>query len=295
MLSLTIPQREILEALVTLYNKKKRMIRSKELADYLNKDESSIKSVVSALKALGFVESKSGPEGGYIPTAKGREFLKKPTTIGYEVIQLKINGKPSDISIVEIDFLDLTSVVESKAILRLIGNIYKLKAGDKVKFGPTPSTRLIVEGEVIEKDDLRKEIIIRITTMTSIPREIAKNIMSKNLISFSPNDSLRYVADVLYSRNIRGGPVIEDGKIVGLITTSEIAKALKEGSLDAKVSDYIRKDVHVVNENEDILNVIKKMVSLNVGRLIVIDSEGKTIGIVTRTDILKRIAGLIEL
>jgi len=123
MLSLTIPQREILEALVTLYNKKKRMIRSKELADYLNKDESSIKSVVSALKALGFVESKSGPEGGYIPTAKGREFLKKPTTIGYEVIQLKINGKPSDISIVESDFLDLTSVVESKAILRLIGNI----------------------------------------------------------------------------------------------------------------------------------------------------------------------------
>jgi len=164
-----------------------------------------------------------------------------------------------------------------------------------VKFGPTPSTRLIVEGEVIEKDDLRKEIIIRITTMTSIPREIAKNIMSKNLISFSLNDSLRYVADVLYSRNIRGGPVIEDGKIVGLITTSEIAKALKEGSLDAKVSDYIRKDVHVVNENEDILNVIKKMVSLNVGRLIVIDSEGKTIGIVTRTDILKRFAGLIEL
>jgi len=71
-----------------------------------------------------------------------------------------------------------------------------------VKFDPTPLTRLIVEGEVIEKDDLRKEIIIRITTMTSIPREIAKNIMSKNLISSSLNDSLRYVTDVLYSRNI---------------------------------------------------------------------------------------------
>ncbi|MEQ9715926.1 MAG: hypothetical protein ABGF52_10380 [Candidatus Asgardarchaeum sp.] len=71
-----------------------------------------------------------------------------------------------------------------------------------MKFDPTPLTRLIVEGEVIEKDDLRKEIIIRITTMTSIPREIAKNIMSKNLISSSLNDSLRYVTDVLYSRNI---------------------------------------------------------------------------------------------
>lgn len=37
------------------------------------------------------------------------------------------------------------------------------------------------------------------------------------------------------------------------------------------------------------------MVSLNASRLIVIDSEGKIISIVTRTDILKRIAGLIEL
>ena len=296
MYSLSIPQREVLEALVDLYDKNKRMVRSKELAKYLGRDESGIKSVISALKALGFVESKSGPEGGYIPTTKGREYLKKPTLMNYEVIQLKVNGLPSKISVVEIEFLDLTNIIETKAILRIIGNLHGIQKGDKVKFGPTPLTRLIIEGTVIDKDPLRRELLIKVTTMTSIPQEPVKNIMSRNLIYFNLNDCIRDAADILYSYNIRGAPVLDEKKnIVGLFTTSEIAKALKDGALGAKVSDYMRKEYYVINENEDILMVIKKMVSTNVGRIIVVNDSNVPIGIVTRTDILKRIAGLIEL
>ncbi|MGQ4833610.1 MAG: CBS domain-containing protein [Candidatus Asgardarchaeia archaeon] len=296
MYSLSIPQREVLEALVELYDKNKRMVRSKELAKYLGKDESGIKSIIGALKALGFVESKSGPEGGYIPTTKGREFLKKPAMTNYEVIQLKVNGQPSKISVVEIEFLDLTNIIETKAILKIIGNLHGLKEGDKIKFGPTPLTRLIIEGTVVAKDPIRREVLIKVTTMTSIPQEPVKRIMSRNLIYFNVNDRIRDAADVLYSRNIRGAPVLnDDNRIVGLFTTSEIAKALKDGALDAKVSDYMRKEYHIIHENEDILMVIKKMASTNVGRIIVIDDTNTPVGIVTRTDVLKRIAGLIEL
>jgi len=293
MFSLTIAQREVLELLVELYDKYKRMIRSKELAHELNKEESSIKNAISALKALGFVESKSGPEGGYVPTTKGREFLRTPVSLSYEVIKLYINGTISKLSVVEVEFLDLMSVVESRAILRIIGNLHNINVGDKIRFGPTPITRLVVEGVVIEKNPLRREIIISITTMASIPKDTARKIMSPNLIYFSPDVPLREVANTLYTKNIRGAPVIKNGKILGLITTSEISKALSQGNINEVVEKYMRKEVHVVREEEDILTLIKKMANTEVGRLIVVDENNKPIGIVTRTDILRRIAGII--
>jgi len=293
MFSLTIAQREVLELLVELYDKHKRMIRSKELAHELNKEESSIKNAISTLKALGFVESKSGPEGGYIPTTKGREFLRTPVSLSYEVIKLYVNGIISKLSVVEVEFLDLMSVVESRAILRIIGNLHNINVGDKVRFGPTPITRLVVEGVVIEKNPLRREIIISITTMASIPKDTAKQIMSPNLIYFSPDVPLKEVANTLYTKNIRGAPVIKNGKILGLITTSEISKALSQGDIDEVVEKYMRKEVHVVREDEDILTLIKKMANTEVGRLIVVDENNKPVGIVTRTDILRRIAGII--
>jgi len=283
----------VLELLVELYDKYKRMIRSKELAHELNKEESSIKNAISALKALGFVESKSGPEGGYVPTTKGREFLRTPVSLSYEVIKLYINGTISKLSVVEVEFLDLMSVVESRAILRIIGNLHNINVGDKIRFGPTPITRLVVEGVVIEKNPLRREIIISITTMASIPKDTARKIMSPNLIYFSPDVPLREVANTLYTKNIRGAPVIKNGKILGLITTSEISKALSQGNINEVVEKYMRKEVHVVREEEDILTLIKKMANTEVGRLIVVDENNKPIGIVTRTDILRRIAGII--
>ena len=293
MFSLTIAQREVLELLVELYDRHKRMIRSKELARELNKEESSIKNAISTLKALGFVESKSGPEGGYVPTTKGREFLRTSVSLSYEVIKLYVNKTISKLSVVEVEFLDLMSVVESRAILRIIGNLHNIHVGDKVRFGPTPVTRLVVEGVVIEKNPLRREVIISITTMASIPKDSAGQIMSPNLIYFTPDTSLKKAANVLYTRNIRGAPVIEEERILGLITTSEISKALSQGDINEIVKKYMRKDVHIVREDEDILTLIKKMANIEIGRLIVVNENNKPIGIVTRTDILRRIAGIV--
>jgi len=40
------------------------------------------------------------------------------------------------------------------------------------------------------------------------------------------------------------------------------------------------------------MTALKKMITYNVGRLLVLDVMGRVVGIVTRTDILKSIAGL---
>ena len=50
----------------------------------------------------------------------------------------------------------------------------------------------------------------------------AKDIMSKEIISASPTDHVLSVCALLMINNIRRLPVIEKGKLVGIVTTSDL-------------------------------------------------------------------------
>ena len=77
---LTISQREVLEALIRLYEQKRRLIKSKEIAELINRDEGTVRNIILSLKSLGLVESKTGPSGGYMPTLKAYEVMKGAVT-----------------------------------------------------------------------------------------------------------------------------------------------------------------------------------------------------------------------
>lgn len=49
-----------------------------------------------------------------------------------------------------------------------------------------------------------------------------KDIMSKNPLSLAPNDSIVAAAKIMLENKIGGIPVTEDGKLVGIITESDI-------------------------------------------------------------------------
>ncbi len=65
-----------------------------------------------------------------------------------------------------------------------------------------------------------------------------------------------------------------------------------ENNIDVPVTQYMKRNVVKIRANQDILDAIKMMLDKKIGRLLVVDDNDKPIGIVTRTDILKRIAGL---
>jgi len=123
-----------------------------------------------------------------------------------------------------------------------------------------------------------------------------RSIISRKLIALKPDMTLRDASQILYKEGIRGAPVLsDDGRTLGILTTADIIKAFFEGNFEAKVSDYMKTNVITINDDDDILTAIRKMLIYNVGRLLVLERNQKVIGIVTRTDILKTIAGLEEL
>lgn len=56
--------------------------------------------------------------------------------------------------------------------------------------------------------------------------EPVKQIMSSPLFSINPDESVRIAADLMHERKIRKLPVIDDEKVVGIITATDIVNLL---------------------------------------------------------------------
>lgn len=293
MYKLSMSQREVLAALVELYERNKRMIKSKEVADLIKKDEGTVRNIIASLRSMGLVESKTGPSGGYIPTLKAFELLRRPTLPSYGYIRVYKDGKELDVAVIGLELIDLLSPEGSRAVIRVTGNISQINVGDTLRMGPTPYTRVLIEGEVTHVDFMSGQISLAIKKLAAVPKEYVGSIASKNLIVLDASMTLKEAAKVLYRNRIRGAPVMEKGKVVGIITTTDLARAIAEGKTEGLVRDYMRKNVVAIREDEDILDAIKLMDLHDIGRLLVTDAVGRPVGVITRTDILKRISGLM--
>lgn len=292
MYRLTPTQREVLEALVKLYEQHRRLIKSVEIAEHIKKDEGTVRNVISSLKSLGLLESKTGPSGGYMPTLKAMELLRMPPVISHGVLRLWKGDRETGVIAFALEIVDLLNPEGGKAIVRIGGNVEEISEGDGIRIGPTPYLRLVIEGVVHTIDRVLGQMLVRVTRMVSIPREPVITVSSRRLITVSPKDPLKDVAELLIRNRIRGAPVISDGRIVGIITTTDIARAFSEGRLNALVEDYMKRNVVTVREDEDILDAVRLMDLYGVGRLVVVSATGEPVGIVTRTDILRRLSAL---
>ncbi len=75
-----------------------------------------------------------------------------------------------------------------------------------------------------------------------------KQIMSTPLIGISPDESVWMVADLMYTRGIRKLPVIEDDKVIGIITATDLVNQLA-----ISTDEDIRKMYH-----ESVIKVYKQ-------------------------------------
>ncbi|MEM3410340.1 MAG: Rrf2 family transcriptional regulator, partial [Fervidicoccaceae archaeon] len=107
MYELTQTQREVLMALIELYERHKRLIKSIEIAEMIGKDEGTVRNVISSLRSLGLLESKTGPMGGYVPTLKARELMKSTGIIAYGSLKIKKDGKETNITAFSVEILDI--------------------------------------------------------------------------------------------------------------------------------------------------------------------------------------------
>jgi CBS domain-containing protein len=115
-------------------------------------------------------------------------------------------------------------------------------------------------------------------------------VMNKSVVTCHPTEKLGVIVNKLELFHIAGMPVVEKGVLVGIISQTDILKALKSGALaDLAVKDVMTKEIVSVASTELAVNVAKLMIEKRINRVPVVDNE-KLVGIVTRGDLIKAAA-----
>ncbi|NJE08927.1 IMP dehydrogenase [Thermococcus sp. M39] len=111
----------------------------------------------------------------------------------------------------------------------------------------------------------------------------AERFIIEDVITISPDETLDYALFLMEKHDIDGLPVVQDGKVVGIISKKDIAT--KEGQ---KVKDIMTEDVITVEEDISVEEAMKIMVENRIDRLPVINKEGRLIGLITMSDLVLR-------
>lgn len=117
-------------------------------------------------------------------------------------------------------------------------------------------------------------------------------LMNKNLITCRPSETLAVIVNKFELFNIAGMPVVEKGKLVGVVCQSDILRRLKEEKEvlhELTVKDVMISDVITVSPAESVFHVSRIMVEKRINRIPIVEND-VVVGIVTRGDIIKAIA-----
>ena len=130
-----------------------------------------------------------------------------------------------------------------------------------------------------------------------------KEIMTKNVISVSPADRLVHARRKMMDNHVGRLLVIDDDKLVGMITSKDLMRAFidfrknvpekyqKSQIKEVLVEDIMSSNPQYVSKEMSISDVSKIMMETGFNGLPVVE-EGKVVGIITQTDILRLIEKL---
>jgi tRNA nucleotidyltransferase (CCA-adding enzyme) len=118
------------------------------------------------------------------------------------------------------------------------------------------------------------------------PAVTVAQVMSYGVHTLSPNLTIAEANARMRRYGHEGFPVVEGGRLIGVLTRSEIDRALHHNLGSAPVRAYMRAGAVSVSPNDSIAEVQRIMMEHGLGQVPVV-AEGRVLGIVTRTDLIK--------
>jgi len=119
-----------------------------------------------------------------------------------------------------------------------------------------------------------------------------RDIMTPDVITLVGTTSVDDAARSLTFHQVTGVPVLEHGRIVGVVSKSDLVDPRYRSSATAKptVRDAMTRVVHAVRPGDPAMLAVRLMVHENVHRAVVVDEQGKLAGIVSPMDVMRALA-----
>jgi len=165
-IELTPSQKTILQELVNLYRDRDSAVKGEDIAEEVDRNPGTIRNQMQSLKALQLVEGVPGPKGGYKPTAKAYEALEIQDVDQAANVSLTHEGEPvTGANVTQIDLVSVHHPEQCRAKIKLQGSLSQFEEGDAVVVGPTPLSKLRIDGTLEGIDDTDNSLVLIINGM----------------------------------------------------------------------------------------------------------------------------------
>jgi len=133
-----------------------------------------------------------------------------------------------------------------------------------------------------------------------------RDYMKSPVYTVTPDTLIDNAMETMREKHVRRLPVVENGKLVGLVTRNRIREAIPSPSAALtlwglhyklscmKVRDVMITDVTVVQPDDTIKEVLTLSEKHRIGTFPVVDANGNLVGILTNTDLLHILAKLLD-
>lgn len=124
----------------------------------------------------------------------------------------------------------------------------------------------------------------------------AHEVMTREIVTVTPETSMKELREILRIHRISGTPVISNDQLAGVISIEDFINWLANGPPKATVGERMTQSVITVYDDEPLVQIVSTLDRHGFGRLPVIQREQKKlVGIVTRGDIMEGLLHKLEI
>jgi len=118
-------------------------------------------------------------------------------------------------------------------------------------------------------------------------RKKCREIMTRNVKTANRKTSLQDVAALMREGDMGAVPVVENGKLVGIVTDRDIVvRAVAEGKdVSTVVGEVMTTEIFASKENDFVFEAIRLMGDKQIRRIPVINESSELVGIIAMADV----------
>ncbi len=136
-----------------------------------------------------------------------------------------------------------------------------------------------------------KQQLVTYLAETLRPPFVAADLMSSPVHATHPEATMEEVGQAMLRYGHGGLPVVENDRLVGIISRRDVDKSIHHGLQHAPVKGFMTTQVVTIGPDASLDEIQRLLIGKDIGRLPVVDADGQVVGIVTRTDVLRALHG----
>jgi len=136
----------------------------------------------------------------------------------------------------------------------------------------------------------------RVTITQEMVYEITVGeVMTSDVVTVNPDQLMSELRIIMRDNRISGTPVVEYGKLIGMISIEDLITALSDNNMATPIRTKMANNVQCLYEDEHLIDCIAKFSKYGYTRYPVLSREGELVGIITKGNIVEGLLKKLEI